>query len=69
MNHIRNGSIQKNVYITVADPENSERGAKKHDIWAATCGGHICYDYFYRPRGGGGGGMDPLLQENKQRWV
>ena len=41
---------------SVADPETSERGAKKCEIQVATLGGHLFYDYFLQA----GGGMAPL---------
>ena len=37
--------------FSVADPENSERGAKKHEISAASHDGHLFYDYFLKARG------------------
>ena len=43
----------------VADPAAGRWGDKKHEIYAATLGGHLFMTNFYRT--GGGGGMAPLI--------
>ena len=54
---MKDNSQKVKVKGTVADAAAGKGGAEKHEIYAATFGGHLFYDLFLQGRGGA---MAPL---------